>query len=126
MGVCLCTAVADSDFQPVLKPYQLGGVNFLLLLYRKGIEGAILADEMGLGKTIQYHGATRSAYSKELGSLAKAGLPPFKWSCVAMDEAHASKDKNSYRWINLVSVAKNANQRLMLTGTPLQNDFMYK
>nr|TKR83590.1 hypothetical protein D5086_0000263610 [Populus alba] len=74
----------------------------------------------------EYHGATRSAYSKELGSLAKAGLPPFKWSCVAMDEAHASKDKNSYRWINLVSVAKNANQRLMLTGTPLQNDFMYK
>jgi SNF2 family DNA or RNA helicase len=25
---------------------------------------------------LQYHGATRSAYSKELGSLAKAGLPP--------------------------------------------------
>lgn len=46
-------AVADSDFQPVLKPYQLVGVNFLLLLHRKGIGGAILADEMGLGKTIQ-------------------------------------------------------------------------
>lgn len=29
----------DSDFQPVLKPYQLVGVNFLLLLYRKGIAG---------------------------------------------------------------------------------------
>lgn len=39
-----------------------------------------------------------------------------------MDEAHALKDKNSYRWKNLMSVAKNANQRLMLTGTPLQND----
>lgn len=25
---------------------------------------------------LQYHGATRSAYSKELSSLAKAGLPP--------------------------------------------------
>ncbi|KAG5236737.1 protein CHROMATIN REMODELING [Salix suchowensis] len=188
-------AVADSGFQPVLKPYQLVGVNFLLLLHRKGIGGAILADEMGLGKTIQaityltllkylhndpgphlivcpasllenwerelkkwcpsfsvllYHGATRSAYSKELGSLAKAGLPlPFnvllvcyslferhsaqqkddrkilkrwQWSCVLMDEAHALKDKNSYRWKNLMSVARNANQRLMLTGTPLQND----
>ncbi|XP_059449658.1 protein CHROMATIN REMODELING 19 isoform X2 [Corylus avellana] len=185
----------DSEFQPVLKPYQLVGVNFLLLLYQKGIGGAILADEMGLGKTIQaityltllkhlnndpgphlivcpasvlenwerelkkwcpsfsvlqYHGAARSAYSKELSSLAKAGLPsPFnvllvcyslferhsaqqkddrkilkrwRWSCVLMDEAHALKDKNSYRWKNLMSVARNANQRLMLTGTPLQND----
>ncbi|PQP95390.1 protein CHROMATIN REMODELING 19 [Prunus yedoensis var. nudiflora] len=184
-----------SDFQPILKPYQLVGVNFLLLLYRKGISGAILADEMGLGKTIQaitylmllkhlhndqgphlivcpasvlenwerelkkwcpsfsvlqYHGAARSAYSKELSSLAKAGLPPpfnvilvcyslferhsgqqkddrkilkrWQWSCVLMDEAHALKDKNSYRWKNLMSVARSANQRLMLTGTPLQND----
>lgn len=185
----------DSDFQPVLKPYQLVGVNFLLLLYRKGIGGAILADEMGLGKTIQaityltllkhmdndpgphlvvcpasvlenwerelkkwcpsftviqYHGAGRTLYSKELNSLSKAGLPPpfnvllvcyslferhsqqqkddrkllkrWQWSCVLMDEAHALKDKNSYRWKNLMSVARNANQRLMLTGTPLQND----
>ncbi|KAJ0252838.1 Protein CHROMATIN REMODELING 19 [Hirschfeldia incana] len=185
----------DSDFQPILKPYQLVGVNFLLLLYKKGIEGAILADEMGLGKTIQaityltllnhlnndpgphlvvcpasvlenwerelrkwcpsftvlqYHGAARASYSRELNSLSKAGKPPpfnvllvcyslferhseqqkddrkvlkrWRWSCVLMDEAHALKDKNSYRWKNLMSVARNANQRLMLTGTPLQND----
>ncbi|XP_022733682.1 protein CHROMATIN REMODELING 19-like isoform X2 [Durio zibethinus] len=187
--------VVVSDFRPVLKPYQLVGVNFLLLLHRKGIGGAILADEMGLGKTIQaityltllkhlkndpgphlivcpasllenwerelkkwcpsfsvlqYHGAGRAAYSKELSYLSKAGLPPpfnvllvcyslferhsvqqkddrkilkrWHWSCVLMDEAHALKDKNSYRWKNLMSVARNANQRLMLTGTPLQND----
>lgn len=185
----------DLDFQPLLKPYQLVGVNFLMLLNRKKIGGAILADEMGLGKTVQaityltllnhlendpgphlivcpasvlenwereltkwcpsfsvlqYHGAGRSAYQKELNALAKAGLPPpfnvllvcyslferrstqqkddrkilkrWRWSCVLMDEAHALKDKNSYRWKNLMSVAKNANQRLMLTGTPLQND----
>nr|ADQ43195.1 unknown [Schrenkiella parvula] len=183
----------DSDFQPILKPYQLVGVNFLLLLYKKGIEG-ILADEMGLGKTIQaityltllnrlnndpgphlvvcpasvlenwerelrkwcpsftvlqYHGAARAAYSRELNSLSRSGKPPpfnvllvcyslferheqqkddrkvlkrWRWSCVLMDEAHALKDKNSYRWKNLMSVARNANQRLMLTGTPLQND----
>ena len=131
---------------------------------------------------LQYHGAGRAAYSKELGYLSKAGLPPpfnvllvcyslferhrytllltgflclcpilfvcvsvcaclvisgfysvqqkddrkilkrWHWSCVLMDEAHALKDKNSYRWKNLMSVAQNANQRLMLTGTPLQND----
>ncbi|KAK9106448.1 hypothetical protein Syun_022459 [Stephania yunnanensis] len=276
-------ATEESDFQPTLKPYQLVGVNFLLLLYRKNVAGGrkwcenvcavklgdksinvnfawngaycvlgvgnlaakwknytwfevgdlfwedvsrvmgldevrcytrphrqldevhgwtvlgdiatILADEMGLGKTVQaityltllkhlnndpgphlivcpasvlenwerefrrwcpsfsvlqYHGAGRAAYAKELTSLSKAGLPPpfnvllvcysmferhsmqqkddrkllkrWRWSCVLMDEAHALKDKNSYRWKNLMSVAQNANQRLMLTGTPLQND----
>ncbi|KAI8475301.1 MAG: P-loop containing nucleoside triphosphate hydrolase protein [Monoraphidium minutum] len=36
-----------------LKPYQLVGINFLLLLYRQKVGGAILADEMGLGKTAQ-------------------------------------------------------------------------
>lgn len=35
-----------------LKNYQLIGINWLLMLYRKGISG-ILADEMGLGKTAQ-------------------------------------------------------------------------
>lgn len=49
-------------------------------------------------------------------------LKHWRWSCVLMDEAHALKDKNSYRWKNLMSVARNAKQRLMLTGTPLQND----
>ncbi|KAK3040159.1 hypothetical protein RJ639_028409 [Escallonia herrerae] len=190
-----CSVEEETEFQPILKPYQLVGVNFLLLLYRKRIAGAILADEMGLGKTIQaityltlldhleddpgphlivcpasvlenwerelrrwcpsftvlqYHGAARSAYAKELSSTAKGGLPPpfnvilvcyslferhsvqqkddrkilrrWRWSCVLMDEAHALKDKSSYRWKNLMSVARNANQRLMLTGTPLQND----
>ncbi|KAL7238072.1 hypothetical protein ACSBR2_004214 [Camellia fascicularis] len=193
--ICAACGADDLDFQPILKPYQLVGVNFLLLLHRKRIGGAILADEMGLGKTIQaityltllkhleddpgphlivcpasvlenwerelkkwcpsfsvlqYHGAARSAYSRELSSLAKARLPPpfnvilvcyslferhsmqqkddrkilksWRWSCVLMDEAHALKDKNSYRWKNLMSVARSANQRLMLTGTPLQND----
>lgn len=194
-GIDEACEVKESGFRPILKPYQLVGVNFLLLLYRKRIAGAILADEMGLGKTIQaityltllkylhkdpgphlivcpasllenwerefkkwcpsftvlqYHGAARAAYSKELSSFASSGLPPpfnvilvcyslferrsvqqkddrkilkrWKWSCVLMDEAHALKDKNSYRWKNLMTVAKTANQRLMLTGTPLQND----
>ncbi|WOL07232.1 protein CHROMATIN REMODELING 19 [Canna indica] len=185
----------ESDFEPILKPYQLVGVNFLLLLYRKNIGGAILADEMGLGKTVQavtyltllkhlnddpgphlivcpasvlenwqrelkrwcphfnvilFHGSSRTTYSKELSSLGKAGLPPpfnvllacyslferrssqqkddrkalkrWQWSCVLMDEAHVLKDRNSFRWKNLMSVAQYARQRLMLTGTPLQND----
>lgn len=40
----------DEDI--TLKDYQILGVNWMLLLYRKGISG-ILADEMGLGKTCQ-------------------------------------------------------------------------
>ncbi|XP_062226450.1 protein CHROMATIN REMODELING 19-like [Phragmites australis] len=189
-----CTS-KESGFEPVLKPYQLVGVNFLLLLHRKSIGGAILADEMGLGKTVQavtyltllqhlyndpgphlivcpasvlenwerelrkwcpsfsiimFHGAGRTVYSKELSSLGKAGCPaPFNvllvgyslferrsaqqkddrkalkrwpWSCVLMDEAHVLKDKGSFRWKNLMAVAQHARQRLMLTGTPLQND----
>lgn len=31
----------DSDFEPTLKPYQLIGINFLMLLYRKKIGGGI-------------------------------------------------------------------------------------
>lgn len=185
----------DSSFQPSLKPYQLVGVNFLLLLHRKKIGGAILADEMGLGKTVQaitfltmlkhldndpgphlivspasvlenwerelrkwcpsfsvlqFHGTGRAALSKRLNHLSKSGRPPpfnvllvcytlferhseqqkddrkvlkrWKWSCVVMDEAHVLKDRSSYRRKNLMAVAQNAKQRLMLTGTPLQND----
>lgn len=33
---------AEDDFQPTLKPYQLIGVNFLMLLYRKKIGGGTL------------------------------------------------------------------------------------
>ncbi|TVU14875.1 hypothetical protein EJB05_38371 [Eragrostis curvula] len=99
---------------------------------------------------IMFHGAGRTAYSKELSSLGKSGCPaPFNvllvgyslferrsaqqkddrkalrrwpWSCVLMDEAHVLKDKGSFRWKNLMAVARHARQRLMLTGTPLQND----
>jgi hypothetical protein len=44
---------ACGDTARYLKPYQLVGINFLLLLYRSKVSGAILADEMGLGKTAQ-------------------------------------------------------------------------
>ena len=35
-----------------MKPYQLGGLSFLVYLHRNGLSG-ILGDEMGLGKTLQ-------------------------------------------------------------------------
>ena len=39
-----------------------------------------------------------------------------------MDEAHLLKDRMSYRSKRLRDVAQKAKQRVMLTGTPLQND----
>ncbi|XP_061118531.1 SWI/SNF-related matrix-associated actin-dependent regulator of chromatin subfamily A containing DEAD/H box 1B-like isoform X2 [Conger conger] len=42
--------ILNSKFQ--LKPYQLVGLNWLVMLYQNDLSG-ILADEMGLGKTIQ-------------------------------------------------------------------------
>lgn len=54
---------ACGDNARYLKPYQIVGVNFLMLLYRTNVGGAILADEMGLGKTAQlitYMGAIAS------------------------------------------------------------------
>ena len=36
-----------------LKPYQVVGINFMLMLARQRVGGSILADEMGLGKTAQ-------------------------------------------------------------------------
>ncbi|KAE8716655.1 Protein CHROMATIN REMODELING 19 [Hibiscus syriacus] len=138
----IACGVVDSNFQPILKPYQLVGVNFLLLLHQQGIGGAILADEMGLGKTIQaityltllnhlkndpgphlivcpasllenwerelkkwcpsfsvlqYHGAGRAAYSKELSSLSKAGLPPpfnVLLVCYSLFERHSVQQKD--------------------------------
>ncbi len=44
---------ACGDNARYLKPYQIVGINFLMLLYRTNVGGAILADEMGLGKTAQ-------------------------------------------------------------------------
>lgn len=48
----LTTQPAFVNPDMTLKDYQIMGVNWMLLLYRKNISG-ILADEMGLGKTAQ-------------------------------------------------------------------------
>lgn len=73
---------------------------------------------IGFDQNSSLHCSFYSAQQKDDRKILKR----FRWSCVLMDEAHALKDRNSYRWKNLMSVARNASQRLMLTGTPLQND----
>lgn len=49
-------------------------------------------------------------------------LKKWNWCTVLMDEAHLLKDRGSYRSKRLRDVAQKAKQRVMLTGTPLQND----
>ena len=58
----------ESSAARSLKPYQMIGVNFLLLLDEQNVPGAILADEMGLGKTAQtiaYLACSRSIAAKK-------------------------------------------------------------
>ncbi|KAJ3179279.1 hypothetical protein HK101_010058 [Irineochytrium annulatum] len=51
-GKCLKVQPKFVNQKLKLKDYQLIGISWLFMLYRKGL-GAILADEMGLGKTAQ-------------------------------------------------------------------------
>ena len=53
-------------------------------------------------------------------------LRRFKWSCILMDEAHLLKDRDSSRRKHLWALAQKAKQRLLLTGTPLQNDLQVR
>lgn len=39
--VCAACGIAENDASRVLKPYQLVGVNFMLLLHRKNVGGGI-------------------------------------------------------------------------------------
>ena len=191
-----------------LKPYQMVGVNFLLLLDEQDVPGAILADEMGLGKTAQtiaylacsraanprvrtagepalvvapasllenwrrelaqwapalrvgfYHGAqsqheVRSAAEawssgpRGDGRVASGGgafdvviacysiferdssdskekrawLRSLNYSHLVLDEAHLVKNRQTQRARRLDAVATKARRRVLLTGTPLQNN----
>ncbi|KAL3132188.1 hypothetical protein ABBQ32_008788 [Trebouxia sp. C0010 RCD-2024] len=222
---------ACGEAAKTLKPYQVVGVNFLMLLKQQGITGSILADEMGLGKTAQaicflgvlkhaakdpgphlivapasllenwqrelqrwcpglsvvtYYGSDRAALRQQLlynrqhreadsdsggsthdtsaartgdpqlhppghsDSAGQAGSRPlfnvmltcyslferdsadqqadrsfmkkWKWSHLLLDEAHAVKNATAMRTKRLTRVAQHCRRRIMLTGTPLQND----
>ncbi|RKP21221.1 hypothetical protein ROZALSC1DRAFT_18959 [Rozella allomycis CSF55] len=42
-----------------------------------------------------------------------------KWQCMVLDEAHAIKSSSSVRWKTLLNF--NCRNRLLITGTPIQN-----
>uniref|UniRef100_A0A8C2WHC0 DNA helicase n=1 Tax=Cyclopterus lumpus TaxID=8103 RepID=A0A8C2WHC0_CYCLU len=171
--------------QPILnqlKPYQLIGLKWLLLLNEHKLSG-ILADEMGLGKTIQAIAFLAQLYENGIDGphlitvpastldnwvrelklwcptlkvLVYCGTTPFSsvyietshvvfltWNLYNMaignesdrslfrklplkyavfDEGHMLKNMNSLRYRHLMAI--NAEHRLLLTGTPLQNNLL--
>ncbi|ESS65473.1 transcription activator [Trypanosoma cruzi Dm28c] len=167
-----------------LRPYQIEGVNWLLGLFSRNING-ILADEMGLGKTLQtiatlaylkftyglpgphlvvcpksvmgnwyrelkqwcpalnafkFHGTSeiRPQLIKShlqphdklkydiivtTFEMVIEELPTFKrihWQYLVVDEAH--KLKNEEGRVHTALDSLNTNHRLIITGTPLQNN----
>ncbi|KAK9819591.1 hypothetical protein WJX72_000080 [[Myrmecia] bisecta] len=52
----------------------------------------------------------------------RAFLQRWQWSHLLMDEAHAVKNRNAARTKRLRRLAASCQRRIMLTGTPLQND----
>ncbi|KAG0362278.1 SNF2 family N-terminal domain-containing protein [Gamsiella multidivaricata] len=165
----------------VLRDYQIQGLNWMVSLYKNGING-ILADEMGLGKTLQtisflgylkhiqgvsgphlvivpkstlhnweneFHKwlpdlnvfmlhankEERAAMiqsrlltqkfdvcltSYDICLLEKTHLKKFAWQYIVIDEAHRIKNENSQ--LSQIIRTFNSKNRLLITGTPLQNN----
>uniref|UniRef100_A0A8C8J0D5 Uncharacterized protein n=1 Tax=Oncorhynchus tshawytscha TaxID=74940 RepID=A0A8C8J0D5_ONCTS len=149
-----------------LKPYQLIGLKWLLLLHQHKLSG-ILADEMGLGKTIQaiaflarlYQDGIKgphlitvpastlgsvedrqylrhdilnnrvdfnvivSTYNLAIGNDSDRSLfRKLKLKYAVFDEGHMLKNMKSLRYRHLMAI--NAEHRLLLTGTPVQNNLL--
>ncbi|KZV44967.1 protein PHOTOPERIOD-INDEPENDENT EARLY FLOWERING 1, partial [Dorcoceras hygrometricum] len=136
-----------------LREYQHIGLDWLVTMYEKRLNG-ILADEMGLGKTIMtiallahlasfkiltYFGSAKERRIKRQGwmkpnyfhvcittyRLVIQDSKVFKrkkWKYLILDEAHLIKNWKSQRWQTLLNF--NSKRRILLTGTPLQNDLM--
>ncbi|KAK9838506.1 hypothetical protein WJX81_003780 [Elliptochloris bilobata] len=54
--------------------------------------------------------------------LDRQFLKRWRWSHMVLDEAHAVKNRSAARTVRLNRIAAVCRRRLMLTGTPLQND----
>uniref|UniRef100_A0A4W5LIT3 DNA helicase n=1 Tax=Hucho hucho TaxID=62062 RepID=A0A4W5LIT3_9TELE len=166
MGSVTQPSVLNRKLQ--LKPYQLIGLKWLLLLHQHKLSG-ILADEMGLGKTIQaiaflarlYQDGIKgphlitvpsstlgkgsvedrqylrhdilnnqvdfnvivSTYNLAIGNDSDRSLfRKLKLKYAVFDEGHMLKNMKSLRYRHLMAI--NAEHRLLLTGTPLQNNLL--
>ena len=66
------------------------------------------------------HPSTLPVFGRD--SADRTFLRKWKWSQIILDEAHALKNASSARSKRLRRLASEARGRVMLTGTPLQND----
>lgn len=124
-----------------LYPYQREGVRFLEERKR-----AYLADEMGLGKTVQalvalrdvpsitivcpaaavgnwyrefeYWGSGQQVQCVSYASLHKIDAP---YHTVVLDEAHYTKSLKAKRTKRALSMARDAEKAILLSGTPMPN-----
>ncbi|KAB2597880.1 SWI/SNF-related matrix-associated actin-dependent regulated protein 1B [Pyrus ussuriensis x Pyrus communis] len=126
----------DSDFQPILKPYQLVGVNFLLLLYQKGIGGDhsstcmsfLFAYANNMFSFFFFFGNFFKEVLVQIRTVRQAmrdpdGTNPLSFHCQEREQKDDRKILKRWQWSYvLMDEARSANQRLTLTGTPLQND----
>uniref|UniRef100_A0A8C7LE73 SNF2 related chromatin remodeling ATPase with DExD box 1b n=1 Tax=Oncorhynchus kisutch TaxID=8019 RepID=A0A8C7LE73_ONCKI len=125
-----------------LKPYQLIGQNWLTLLHQNNLSG-ILADEMvRFGKTIQAISFLASLYQEGnkgphlltvpsylycvcLGSVEdRKNYCYLKLEYAVFDEGHMLKNMSSLRYRHLMAINVSTFTRLLLTGTPVQNNLL--
>ncbi|GAU26544.1 hypothetical protein TSUD_361780 [Trifolium subterraneum] len=104
-----------------LRDYQLVGLQWMLSLYNNKLNG-ILADEMGLGKTVQVSALKFNVLvtTYEFIMYDRAKLSKIDWKYIVIDEAQRMKDRDSVLARDLDRYR--CQRRLLLTGTPLQND----
>ncbi|CAN1237239.1 ATP-dependent helicase BRM [Linum grandiflorum] len=105
-----------------LRDYQLVGLQWMLSLYNNKLNG-ILADEMGLGKTVQEVCAMKFnvlVTTYEFIMFDRTKLSKVDWKYIVIDEAQRMKDRESVLARDLDRYR--CQRRLLLTGTPLQND----
>ncbi|XP_043805233.1 ATP-dependent helicase BRM isoform X3 [Manihot esculenta] len=105
-----------------LRDYQLVGLQWMLSLYNNKLNG-ILADEMGLGKTVQEVSAMKFnvlVTTYEFIMYDRSKLSKVEWKYIIIDEAQRMKDRESVLARDLDRYR--CQRRLLLTGTPLQND----
>ncbi|CAM9145778.1 unnamed protein product, partial [Lampetra planeri] len=120
----------------VMRWYQIEGIEWLRMLWENGING-ILADEMGLGKTIQCIAHIAMMIEKKVTGpfLVVAPLSTLpnwvsefrrftpqrcQWKYLIVDEGHRIKNLNC-RLVRELKLLPTDN-KLLLTGTPLQNN----
>ncbi|RZB39782.1 helicase domino, partial [Asbolus verrucosus] len=116
-----------------LREYQHIGLDWLVTMYERKLNG-ILADEMGLGKTIQTIALlTHLACEKERKLKRTGWTKPnafhiciTSYKLVIQDHQSFRRKKWKYLILDEAQNIKNfkSQRRLLLTGTPLQNNLM--